>query len=369
MSVKVSLAIFFTVFSLGIILVVLLPFLLGRGPVSSRTKDQVKPAPAALGQGIFRSVDGGRTWEEKSAGSSAGESVSAFRVNQLILDPVRPATLYLATDGNGLWISHDRADSWSPLADERGILEPRSNVLALAGNPVNPQEWYVAVFQKNRGRVLRTADGGKAFGEIYFTALERFGVFDVIYERSRGAVAIATGQGGVLESTDRGQTWLVRRWFADGLVRLLLNPLRPEVRFVATSRGSLFRTQDYGESWVDVTPALREFSGAGTHQRWFMDRGGTIYLGSDHGLLRSGDNGASFALLPLIIPPDALPILAIAVDPANSARIIVSALDQLYRSDDGGKTWAILSSPGTKRITHLLFDSERTETVYAVVQP
>ena len=239
----------------------------------------------------------------------------------------------------------------------------------MAVNPVNRREWYVAVFQKSRGRLLATADAGKTFREIYSTPLERFGVFDVYYDKGRKTVSIVTGQGGLLETDNGGKTWRVVRWFADGLIRLMVNPVNPASRLAVTPRGKVFRTLDYGQSWTDATRALDSFSGASSNQRWFMGANGTLYMGSKYGALRSYDNGSTFGALDLIIPPEALPVLAVAASPRDDSRLLVSAGNQLYSSSDGGRTWAILTPPSAKRITHLLFDREKPETIYAVAQP
>lgn len=369
MSPKAILAIFFIVFSLGILAVVVLPFLAGQGPASPRPAAPEEPSPEIPAEGFFRSDDGGTTWQSRSWIEGQGGSIASFRVNQLLRDPRDSETLYLATDGNGLWVTHSRGDLWAQVVDESAILDPRANVLAVAINPDRPAEWYVAVFQKNRGRVLKTADGGKTWREIYFTPLERFGVFDLHYDRGRGAVIIATGQGDLLETTNQGRTWRRVRLFADGLVRVLVNPLSPAVRFVATSRGSLFRTEDGGSTWSDLTPAFESFSGSKKNQRWVIDQSGTLYLGSDHGVLRSRDNGTTFVEPPLIIPPETLPVLAMAVDPRDRRHLVVSASNQLYATRDDGVSWGILPSPGVQKVTHLAFDWDEPQVRYSIVRP
>ena len=369
MSKKTTIIVLVAAFALFVFLIVVLPLLFGVRSGPSKPDDEEKPAEVMPDQGVFRSDDSGRTWQAKFRVKDSGESIAAFKVNWLIADPLDAARLYLPTDGHGLWVSTDRGEHWEAVMDQAGVLEPEANVVALAINPANRQAWYAAVFQKNRGRVLRTFDGGKTWREIYFTPLERFGVFDLHYDPVRGILTIVTGQGGVLESEDKGDTWRVLRWFADGLVRLLVNPANPGVRFVTTPGGSIFRTENYGETWVDATPALREFSGSAQNQRWLMDRRGVIYLGSNRGLLASYDQASAFEAPPLIIPPEALPVLAIAVDFQDTSRLIVAAGSQLYQSGDGGATWAILPSLSTKRITNLLIDRERPKTIYAVVQP
>lgn len=370
MSVRATVIVFIILFSIGIFAVVILPFVLNKKPPSpgsdSLGANQAKEKEAE-GKGVFRSDDGGKTWQQKSWVEGGEGSIASFQVNQIVRDPKDPSTLYLATAGNGLWVSRSRGDLWAKVrGDASGTLEPNANVLAVAVNPDDNKEWYVAVFQKNKGRVLRTGDGGFNFSEIYAAPLERYGVFDVYYDSPRRAVMIATGQGGLLETANQGQTWRVTRWFADGLVRLVVSAANSAVRFVVTPEGSVFRTEDRGKNWADITPAIRGFGGSTLNQRWFTDDFGGIYLGSSYGLLRSRDSGSSFEAPPLIIPPDVLPVLAVAVDPNNSAHVAVSAGGQIYRSKDDGESWEIISGPpGAKKVTHLLFDGKNSDTIYA----
>lgn len=376
MSTRTTIIIFLAVFSIGVLLIVVLPFFLAEGPADTGStakieepKKEDKKAAELKTQGIFRSDDGGATWHQATFVEGEAGTIAGVRVNKLIPDPLDNETLYLATDGNGLWVTHSRGDLWAHVIDASGALDPNSNVLDVAVNPDNRDEWYVAVFQKNRGRVLASDNGGKSFREIYFTPLERFGVFAVYFDRAKSSVVIATGQGGLLETTDRGRTWRVVRWFADGLIRLFVDPANPAVRFLTTPRGSIFRTTDGGASWRDISGALDNFSGARANQVWFVDRGGTLYLGSSHGLLRSRDNGTTFAEPPLIIPPNALPVLAVAVAPKDTSRIFVAANGELYSSDDGGASWAIILPPSAKKTKGLLIDPKDANVIYAVAQP
>lgn len=368
MSARTTLIIFAVLFAAALFTIVAVPFFISKGPQSPSTAEKPEAA-APVDRGVFRSDDGGKTWQQKSWVEGESGSIASFRVNRLVADPVHPETLYLLTDGDGLWMSQSRGDLWTRVQDVHGVLSPQSNVLALAVNPRRGAEWYVAVFQENHGRLLRTDDGGKTFREVYTTPRERFGVFDAWYDSEHASVDIVTGEGMMLETANQGSTWRLVRLFADGLLRFLTNPASPSVRFVTTPHGSIFRTEDRGGTWTDVTPALRSYAGALEGQRWFVDRAGTLYLGSRYGLLRSRDNTATFEAPPLIIPPDALPVLAVAVDPRDTAHLVVSAASQLYESRDGGGTWAMLPSPGKGRITHLLFDAAERGALYAVVEP
>ncbi|OHA08340.1 MAG: hypothetical protein A3B37_03725 [Candidatus Sungbacteria bacterium RIFCSPLOWO2_01_FULL_59_16] len=382
MSTRTTVIVFVVLFALGVLLIVVLPFFYfsdsgsgGAGTPPSAPSGTPPPTPSdenasPTDRGLFRSDDGGKTWQQKTWVEGGNESIASFRVNRLAVHPTRPETLFLATNGNGLWMNDSRGDLWAPVRDQAGVLQDHADVEGIAVNPSDPDEWYVAVYQNRRGRLLRSTDGGGSFAEVYATPVERFGVFDVFYDRGRGSITIATGQGGLFESTDQGGTWRTVRWFADGLTAFFVNPLRLDTRFAVSSKGSLFRTMDRGETWVDVTPSFKKFRGALENQHWVMDRAGGLYLGSAYGLLRSRDNAGTFASPPLIIPGgDAVSVIAVAIDPRNRRDIVVSTASQMYRSFDDGETWSILPPPSSLRVTHIAFDPSAANTLYAVVAP
>lgn len=73
---------------------------LPEAPVTAMVIDPAHPSTlyvAVLGQGVFRSGNGGETWQAISS------TPFAFRINTLILDPHTTNTLYAGTN-NGVWV-------------------------------------------------------------------------------------------------------------------------------------------------------------------------------------------------------------------------------------------------------------------------
>ena len=230
MNNRTTVIVFLAIFAVGIVVFVVLPFIFFRGPSEPVEEEPGVPPPAvteAPTQGVFRSDDGGRTWKAADAIGGRIGSIAGFRVRRLIQHPTDSDTLFLATNGNGLWISQSRGELWAQIADDESVdggLMANADILSVAVNPANPREWYVAAYQELRGRLFRSLDDGETFTEVYRTPSERFGVFDAYYDADQGALWIITGQGGLLESRDRGETWRVVRWFADGLILMLVSP-------------------------------------------------------------------------------------------------------------------------------------------------
>lgn len=106
--------------------------------------------PVAYLPRIFRSADGGQTWERRDAGLPGSGQILDFA-----LDPADPSVLYASTSA-GFHRSLDAGVSWTLLPDLQGVT-------ALAAAPSSPPALYAA--QPLRG-VLRSTDQGETWTQI-----------------------------------------------------------------------------------------------------------------------------------------------------------------------------------------------------------
>lgn len=132
-----------------------------------------RPAPALKDRGVFRSMDGGRTWQNvlyRDERTGAAD---------LVIDPNDPHTLYASLwqvyrqpwllssggPGSGLFKSTDGGDSWTELTHNPGL--PRSVVgkITIAVSPADSRRIY-ANLEAQDGGLYRSDTGGATWERV-----------------------------------------------------------------------------------------------------------------------------------------------------------------------------------------------------------
>ncbi|MDO8561113.1 MAG: hypothetical protein Q7R91_02775 [bacterium] len=349
-------------FGIIVLAIVVLPFIFGV------TFSAPSTAGKADTQGVFLSEDGGATWQARNNIKDSKLKLSGLNITDFAIDSKNSGWLFMATSNSGIWKSDDGGQNWEKVVDKAGTLDPKAQVLRLVISKKNSNLWFTAVYQKNRGAVLKSEDGGETFKEVYFVPVERFGVFNLAYDDAAGIVTIVNGQGGLLESRDLGKSWRVVKWFTDGLTGIVADPVASSIYYILTAKGKIFKTADRGASFTDLSSNFSSFDKSWKNQNLTIDPlSGTLYLGSDYGIIRSKNGGFSWESVPVIIPPEALPVLSIAVNSNDSRAFFVTAQSQIYRTADGGVNWSIVPSPiSGRRITKFVIDKNDANRIYLI---
>jgi photosystem II stability/assembly factor-like uncharacterized protein len=246
--------------------------------------------------GVFKSVDGGVHWEP------VFDDQPAASIGAIAIDPINPNVVWVGTGeahirsnvsiGNGVYKSTDGGKTWTHLG-----LEATGRISRIRVHPTNPDVVFVAALghlygpQQERG-VYRTTDGGDSWEQVLFVD-ENTGASDIIMDPNNPRILFAGtwqmviwtwgrqsgGPGsGLFMSRDGGDTW--ERLSGNGL------PTPPLGKVVL---GMSADNSDRIYALIE-TNSNREFDGLDDHQGvlWRSDNGGESWrmVNADHTLVQ-----------------------------------------------------------------------------------
>ncbi|HYL05231.1 MAG TPA: hypothetical protein VE075_04280, partial [Thermoanaerobaculia bacterium] len=194
--------------------------------------------------GLFRSTNGGMTWEP------APGLPSKTRGYVVAIDPRRPRTVYVGLGPAQAWKSVDGGDSWTPLAG--GPFD--GQLLSLTFAPRHPRTVYALSYGASKLRVFRSADGGTTWGARgVFSGGQSYGLTPIVVSPFDANMLLLDA----LFSTDGGLSWTFlspNAMTGDTLHRVLFEPLQSGVVLYAAVNVGIFRSADGGRTWTEVTP-------------------------------------------------------------------------------------------------------------------
>ncbi|HEU4769744.1 MAG TPA: SBBP repeat-containing protein, partial [Pyrinomonadaceae bacterium] len=241
----------------------------------------------AGGNGMFRSTDGGKTW------SPINNGLAARFIVALVIDPLTPTTLYVATidsfgGAGGVYKTTDGGNSWN--LRRNGMTN--TNLRSLAIDPVTPTTLYAGAFN---GPIYKTTDGADNWAPSgNQPPIIPLSLAIDPQTPTRIFSADASGNPGIFRSFDAGATWqsVLSQTGAEG-VWVGVSPLTPGLVY-ATLRNSnltdigLFKSVDGGDHWTFVRP------GPGKIVFDPVNASTLYFLSNTEGLLKSTDNGQTW---------------------------------------------------------------------------
>ena len=241
--------------------------------------------------------------------------------------PSSPETYYLGAALGGVWKTTDGGNRWTPIFDHAS---PLGSIGAVAVSASNPDVVYVGTGESAPREdasfgdgVWKSIDGGGTWTHIGLEDSRHIARIiidphnpDLVLVAAQGHIYGPNDERGVFRSTDGGRTWtkVLYKDPLSGAIELAADPDNPSTVFAA-----LWQVQ---------------------RQPWHLDSGGP---GS--GLYKSTDEGATWTRLTGHGLPDGVfGKIGISVAAGTGGRrvyaLIEAAHGGVFRSDDGGTTWA-----------------------------
>ncbi len=287
------------------------------------TGENVSGRHVGYGDGIYRSRDGGATWE--NMGLKNSEHIGMIRI-----DPRDSNTIFVAVQGplwsgggdRGLYKSTDGGQNWRKvLGDGHGNTDEDdqyTGVNEVHMDPRNPDVMYAVTWQRLRN-VAVVMDGGPGTG--------------------------------IHKSEDGGETW---RELTNGLPEemmgktgLAISPQDPDTIYATIEldnrTGGFWRSDDGGESWEKKNDYLSGATGPHYYQEIFASPHFEGHVYQMDALMRmTKDGGDTFIPLPHETKHGDHHALAFREDDENY--LLIGTDGGVYESFDLGKTWRFVNN-------------------------
>jgi photosystem II stability/assembly factor-like uncharacterized protein len=351
--------------------------------------------------GVFASDDGGQNWYPANEGitTRTGPTGEAIPVFSLTIDPNNPQIVWAGTQFlRGIFKSTDGGRTWqkmnSGVIEKEGIsfrgftVQPGNSDIVYAAAELSSWAWTAdrqprsgREFDLTAGVIYKTTNGGQSWRAVWRgNNLARYiwinpqdtniiyistGIFDREAANS-DPVAGTPGGEGVLKSTDGGATWThVNNGLGNLYVgSLFMHPSNPQILLAGTGSvqyqegGGVYLSTDGGLTWKQTLSSI--FTEA---VEFAVSDPEIAYAGDAYGIYRSEDGGQTWKLVSGNKEPNnrfgwgspgvrgGHPI-DFQVDPRDPDRIYINAYGGgVFLSEDGGRTWMDASKGYTGALT------------------
>ena len=260
------------------------------------------------GDGLYKSTDGGRTFQRVGLENSE-------HIGMIAVHPQDPNIVFVASQGplwkdggdRGLFKTTDGGKTWKNILE----ISPMTGINEVHIDPSNPEILYASSYQRRRHEWV-LIDGGP--------------------------------ESTLYKSTDGGATWRkIQRGLPNadkGKIGLDISPVNPEVVYAiveaAEGEGGFFRSANRGETW-EKTSSYIASSPQYYHEIVCCPHNANRIYSLDTMMMVSEDGGKTFQALGE--EDKHVDNHAIVIDPADENHLIIGCDGGLYESWDRGKTY------------------------------
>ena len=267
----------------------------------------------SVGNGIYKSTDGGKNWQH--LGLEKSERISSIQINPQNTDEVYVGVLgalWGDSEDRGVYKTTDGGASWEKIL----YADPTTGCSDLAMDPSDPNTLYAAFWEFRRtaysfnsggtqSALYKSTDGGKNWNKIHNGFPEgKLGRIAIAIAPSSPKILYSVIESeqnegkGLYRSDDGGATWEHRNKDFELAVRpfyfsrIVVDPKNPDIVCKAGLSGSI--SKDGGNTFRQIGSGVH----ADIHDYWFdVHDSNRIYLGCDGGVYRSWDGGTAWEMV------------------------------------------------------------------------
>lgn len=301
----------------------------------------------AAGNGVYKSEDGGETWQD------INPEVETTHARDILIDVNNTDTIFVGSE-TGIFKSTNRGRDWTSINSGLTNL----NISSLTIGSSNPQVLYAGSWEAPL--IFKSTNGGVTWSVVYSGSTGAHIRRIAVSPANADIVLTSDTNIGLLKTTDGGGTWeKVSNICAGGIA---FDPIASNIVYISVDLEGIEKSVDGGSTWAYFTDGFTYGGGGGTIAIGPSDNS-IIMVGTEAGIFRSEDGGRLWSEANSGI--NRANILTVAVNPSNPNFLYAGCDGAFYISPDRGNTWQVsLNGMGGHEIIGITVDPVSANVIY-----
>jgi photosystem II stability/assembly factor-like uncharacterized protein len=333
----------------------------------------------SMGDGVYKSMDAGKTWTHLGLEKTR-------HISDVVIHPTNPDIIYVTAQGaqyapsaeRGIYRTQDGGITWENILS----VNDTTGASSLSMDMTNPRILYASMWQHHRypwfmesggkdSGLYKSNDGGDTWGNMKEGLPEAFGKSGISVSRANpervfAVIEAEDEKGGVYRSDDAGKIWkqvnsnrvnIARSWY---YMEIFADPQNENIVYVLNA--PVMKSIDGGNSFFNIPVPHGD-----NHHLWINPNDNTNLINSNDGGANISFNGGESwssqqnqptAQFYRVITDNLVPYNVYGGQQDNSAIAIAS------RTNDRGIDWKDWYSVAGGESAFIAFDPNNPETVY-----